>query len=152
MLGTMQTWSGPSVTPTRLLPLLGAFTPLAHAQPELPGLAQSFTQMLLGLVVVIALLLTTLWLIKRLSAPRGPAAGLKVLGGVAVGSRERLVLVEVGDKVLVLGVTASSINTLHTTDSGSLKLPPVEPTAKPGHEPDFAGWLKRSLERSRGGS
>lgn len=107
--------------------------------------------MLLGLGVVVALLLASLWLIKRLSAPRGPAAGLKVLGGVAIGSRERLVLVEVGDKVLVLGVTANNINTLHTTDAGSLAL--TTPTgSSERREPEFAGWLKRSLERRKDGA
>ncbi len=123
----------------------------AFAQQELPGLASGFAQMLLGLGVVIVLLLASLWLIKRLTAPRGPAAGLKVLGGVAIGSRERLVLVEVGDKVLVLGVTATNINTLHTTDAGSLALsaPPAGPERR---EPEFAGWLKRSLERRRDGA
>ncbi|MBL8489779.1 MAG: flagellar biosynthesis protein FliO, partial [Rhodocyclaceae bacterium] len=32
--------------------------------------------MLAGLAVVIALLFASLWLLKRLSAPRGPAGGL----------------------------------------------------------------------------
>ena len=138
--------------PRLLVPAtLSGFCHGALAQQELPGLASGFAQMLLGLGVVVALLLASLWLIKRLSAPRGPAAGLKVLGGVAVGSRERLVLVEVGDKVLVLGVTANNINTLHTTDAGSLSLG-APPAGAERREPEFAGWLKRSLERRKGGA
>jgi hypothetical protein len=36
--------------------------------------------MLFGLAVVIALLFACLWLIRRLSAPRGGGAAIKVLG------------------------------------------------------------------------
>ncbi len=117
------------------------------ASQEVPSLASSFGQMVLGLGVVIGLLLVSLWLIKRLSAPRGHAAGLKVIGGVAIGSRERVVMVEVADKVLVLGVTAASVNTLHTLSADQLvrATPPATPGARP--EGDFGKWLKRSLER-----
>ena len=153
MLSSVKTWFARSVKPSRFTAFaaLSGFSQGLLAQQELPGLASGFAQMLLGLGVVVALLLATLWLIKRLSAPRGPAAGLKVLGGVAVGSRERLVLVEVGDKVLVLGVTANTINTLHTTDAGSLALG-TPPTGADRREPEFAGWLKRSLERRKDGA
>ncbi len=153
MLFTMKTWLPRSATCTRSAAAFAGFAGLgqtAQAQQDLPGLASGLGQMLFGLAVVIALLLATLWLIKRLSAPRGPAAGLKVLGGVAVGSRERLVLVEVGDKVLVLGVTSNSINTLHTTDADSLALTPS--AGGESSEPAFANWLRQSLDRRRGGA
>ncbi len=106
--------------------------------------------MLLGLVVVIGLLLATLWLIKRLSTPHGAAAGLKVLGAVPVGQRERVVLVEVAGKVLVLGVTASNVRTLHTLGADEIQ---GALTAVPGTRPppDFAGWLRQSLERRNDG-
>ena len=135
-----------------LLPLVSFVSLSAYAQTDIPSVADGFGQMLMGLVIVIALLLVTLWLIKRLSAPRGPAAGLKVLGGVSVGSRERLMLVEIGDKVLVLGVTAHTINTLHTLDADSLPRTPT-PASAPSTQAqtDFGRWLKRSLERRQEG-
>ncbi len=153
MISSVKTWFPCPMPLPRLLAFatLSGFSTGSFAQQELPGLASGFAQMLLGLGVVIALLLATLWLIKRLSAPRGPSAGLKVLGGVAIGSRERLVLVEVGDKVLVLGVTANSINTLHTTDAGDLALAPP-PAGTNRREPEFAGWLRRSLEQRKDGT
>lgn len=40
--------------------------------------------------------------------------GLKVSASTPLGPRERVVIVEVEDARLVLGVTASSINVLHT--------------------------------------
>lgn len=130
-------------------PLLAIALPVGAAT-EVPSFASSFGQMIFGLVVVIGLLLASLWLIKRLSSPRGHAAGLRVIGGVAIGSRERVVMIEVADKVLVLGVTAASVNTLHTLDAEALAraLPPE--TTRPS-EGDFSTWLKRSLARRHQG-
>ena len=39
---------------------------------------------------------------------------LRIVGGAMVGPKERVVLVEVGDTWLLLGVAASSVNLLHT--------------------------------------
>lgn len=110
-------------------------------------MAASLGQMVFGLAVVVALLLASLWLIKRLSVPRGPAAGLKLLGGISIGTREKLVLVEIGDKVLVLGVTANQINTLHTLDASTLPAPSNTNDTK--RQPDFSTRLKQSLERRK---
>lgn len=131
------------------LALAGAGMPALAADaaaPAAPGISDGLAQMLLGLAVVLGLLLGCLWLIKKLSAPRGAAAGLKVLGAVAVGPRERVVLVEVGGQVLVLGVTPSNVRTLHTLPADTLHsiahdVPPAGPFG------DFQGWLKRSMER-----
>ncbi|TVO63156.1 flagellar biosynthetic protein FliO [Denitromonas ohlonensis] len=79
--------------------------------------------MAFGLVVVVAVLLVCLWLLKRLGAPRGSARGLKVLGAAPVGPRERVVLVEVGNTVLVLGVAPGRVNMLHTVDPDALAIP-----------------------------
>ncbi len=138
--------SRPLISALLCLGLNGAV--LAADQPSAPEFAGSFAQMVLGLGVVVALLLATLWLIKRLSAPRGGASGMKVLGAVAVGTRERVVLVEISDKVLVLGVTANNVNMLHTLEAGQLPLraDPVAPAAR-FQGGDFAGWLRKSLER-----
>jgi flagellar protein FliO/FliZ len=125
--------------------LLGAVMP-ARAAEATPGVAEGIGQMLLGLAVVLGLLLGSLWLIKRLSTPRGAAAGLKVLGAVPVGPRERVVLVEIAGQVLVLGVTPNSVRTLHTLAADALQHTPETPAAV---HPlgDFPSWLKRSLER-----
>ena len=54
--------------------------------------------------------------IKRLGfAPQSAGTrGLKVAASTSLGPRERVVIVEVEDARLVLGVTASQINVLHT--------------------------------------
>lgn len=132
-----------AVLPAGVVPLQAA------AETEIPSLASNFGQMLFGLAIVVALLMVCLWVLKRLSVPRGAASGLKLLGGIGVGTRERVVLLEVGDKVLVLGVTATNINTLHVLDSEEVAQPDTPP-GLPAQQGDFAAWLKKSLNKAQG--
>lgn len=72
-------------------------------------------QALLALLVVLAALFAFLWLLRRLSPLQMGAQGVvRVVGGVMLGSRERLVIVEVADQWLLLGVAAGQVNHLHT--------------------------------------
>lgn len=114
----------------------------APALATSPGMGESLVQLLFGFAVVIALIFASLWLLKRLSAPRGQAAGLlRVIAATAVGPRERVVVVELGDNWLVLGVAPGQVTSLH-------QLPRIPITAPPtATEGDFASWLKKTLER-----
>jgi flagellar protein FliO/FliZ len=68
---------------------------------------------LLAFAVVIALIPVALALLKRAQFPRsGRSAGLSLVGGLAVGPRERVAVVEAGGRWLVVGVTSQSINLL----------------------------------------
>lgn len=69
-----------------------------------------------ALLGIILLILVAAWVIKRLGfAPKGGSTrGLKVSASTSLGPRERVVIVDVEDARLVLGVTASTINVLHT--------------------------------------
>ncbi|MFN3883364.1 MAG: flagellar biosynthetic protein FliO [Rhodocyclaceae bacterium] len=109
-----------------------------------PDLGSSALSMVFGLIVVLALLIGALWLMKRLSQPHGSAAGLmRVVAGVAVGPRERVVILELGGSWLVLGVAPGQVTTL--AEIPRQELPPGAqlPTA------EFPAWLKKIIE-SRG--
>lgn len=124
----------------------------------LPGICQAaelrspgtgVVQMLLGLGLVLACLFGALWVLKRLQS--GGLAGnspLRVLGATSVGQRERVVLVAVGQKVLVLGVAPGRINALHTLDAS--ELPAVEPQTPIGA--DFASRLREFMNKNKGGA
>ena len=124
------------------------FFPLSAlaAEAEAPGVsAGSFLQAMLALAVIVALLLGTAWMARKVSG--GKAFGLRgmtVVGGIALGPRERIVLVEVGETWLVIGIVPGQIRTLHQMPKGCL------PTAESG-SPDtpFAHWLKSVIERQR---
>ena len=82
------------------------------------SLAWSF----LMLVLVIALIPGSLWLLKRVQQirPGGNQAprAMEVLAQLSLGPRERLVTVRVADRVLVLGVTAHSVTLVTPLEDG----------------------------------
>lgn len=131
-------------SPATLTPPAPAAAPAAA-----PDLASSLGQMAFGLAVVIVLLFASLWLLRRLSAPRGSGAALKVLGAAAVGPRERVVLVEVGQDVLVLGVAPGQVTKLHELSTAALAaaLAATPAAAQASSPPAFAAWLKQATER-----
>ena len=108
-----------------------------------PEVGSSVVQMLLGLALVLAMLVGSLWLLKRLTLPRGPTSGLlRVVAGTAVGPRERVVLLEVGSTWLVLGVAQGEVSMLAEVPRQDI------PAAHPGPEgKDFAVWLKQVVDR-----
>ena len=132
--------------PTLLAALPGAV--LAQSSPAaVPDAGASLLQVLLGLAVVVAALVGGLWLLKRVSAPHGAAAGtLRVIAGASVGPRERVVLLEVEDTWLVVGVAPGQVNALHQMPKGRLAAAPPAPTGK-----EFGAWLKQVMERRHAG-
>ncbi len=102
--------------------------------------------MVFGLILVLALLLGTLWLLKRISQPRGAAAGLmRVVAGVAVGTRERVVILELGNSWLVLGVAPGQVTTL-----AEIPRQEVPTAADNACRKRLSAWLKQVIERREG--
>jgi len=106
--------------------------------------AGSIVQIVLSLLLVLAAILLVAWLLKRMNvAQQGTGNMLKVLGGVAIGQRERVVLIEVNDTWLVVGVGPGQIRTLHTLPKSAL--PIGDSTTAP--ENNFSVWLKKFVEK-----
>lgn len=77
----------------------------------------NYLQMFFGLFIIVLLIVGMAWLMRRMANVGGLAAGnLKVLGGVSVGQRERVVLVQAGDIQLLVGVAPGAVRTLHIMD------------------------------------
>ncbi len=98
--------------------------------------------MLLGLFLIVGLLFAGAYLLRKLNGGRsfGNSGPLRVVGGLMLSTRERIVLVEVGDTWLVVGIVPGQIKTLHTLPKGEL------PAGK-GSDKPFAQWLKQISER-----
>ena len=93
--------------------------PAAEAAPAVG--ASGLLQAGLGMVLVLGLIFLCAWLARRFGLPRfGGSALVKVVGSAMVGQRERVVVVEVGETWLVLGVTASQVNALHSLPAQAL--------------------------------
>jgi flagellar protein FliO/FliZ len=74
-------------------------------------------QLTLGMLAVLALIIGLAWLLKRSGRFQIAAGGgLKILGGLSMGTRERVVLLQVGETQLLVGVAPGSIKTLHVLD------------------------------------
>jgi flagellar protein FliO/FliZ len=85
----------------------------ARAQSMAEG--PSLVPMLVALAFVLALIPVSMWVLKRLGggAP-SHAAGLRVVAQLPLGPRERIVVVEAGERRLLLGVTGASITRIGT--------------------------------------
>lgn len=78
----------------------------------------SVVSVLFGLGVVLALLLTTAWLVRRLQQVR-PAQQhvIQVVAQLPLGLKERLLLVRVGDQQVLIGSSSGQLRTLHAWSS-----------------------------------
>lgn len=131
--------SGPREPCTLALVAAAALWPCsAHAADSPFGAA---LQAIAGLGIVLALIAGAAALLKRVTPGRfGATSLLKPVATLAVGPRERVVVVEMGETWLVLGITANSVTTLHTLPKGEL---PAMPDAV-AERSAFASMLRRA--------
>jgi flagellar protein FliO/FliZ len=135
--------------PLHFAPLaLAAATDALAQEAANPVSAFNLMQVLLGLTFVLCLVGAAAWLMRRFG-PVQPGAGklVRVLGGAAVGARERVVLIEVADTWIVVGVGPGQVRPLATLPRG--ELPPAPPAGTPTSS--FTEAMKRVLESRRAG-
>ncbi|GAA3540298.1 flagellar biosynthetic protein FliO [Zobellella aerophila] len=98
------------------------------------------------LALIIALILLCGYLLRRLGPHRSrPGLNLKVVASTALGPRERVVVVELEDTWLVLGVGGGQVSKLH--ELPAQRLPPGD-IARP--EAGFAGRFAQALKQQAG--
>ena len=74
-------------------------------------------QILTALAGVIALIVAAAWLMRRMGNVTGQRnEQLRVVAALSMGARERVVLMQVGEQQLLLGVAPGRIQTLHVLD------------------------------------
>lgn len=104
--------------------------------------AGNFMQMFVGLAIVLGVIFLMAWAIRRMGHVQTRVSGvMKVLGGLSLGQRERVVLIQVGDNQILLGVAPGQIRKLHVLDK------PVETEGErqvPGQS-SFAERLQQAL-------
>lgn len=138
--------------PWALFALIAVVSPTVFAAAESPAVSTSgaLFQGLLGLVMVLAALAVFFWFLRRFSPGQTAAQGVvKVVGGVMLGPRERLVVVEVGETWLLLGIGGGQVSTLHTLPRPEGYTPAVHDPL-PVHLPRFADKLKELLSKRQG--
>ena len=129
-----------------LILLWSGSLPLLAAEPARRELAPLGVQSLLqtggGLLVILLVIFIGAWLFKRYGQLPTLGKGLiRVLGGVSVGPRERVMLLEVENTRLLVGVAPGQIRTLH-----------VLGTDRPGDDFDSLMRASRDTESAGTGS
>ena len=118
------------------------------AEPVHSFAAAGLLQAGFGLAVVIGLIFLFAWVVRRFGLqPSGNGRVLKVVSSAMVGQRERVVVVEIGDAWLVLGVAAGQVRALHTMPAGKLPDAPAPPLAAFAGTGAFSQKLVDSMAR-----
>jgi flagellar protein FliO/FliZ len=124
----------------------GAFaqTSASAVQVSAPSATEGLLHSLLGLIVVVGLIFSAGWVMKRFRPVIQPRSGLSVLGSASVGTRERVVLVRYQDEILVLGVAQGQVSLLKTSPA------PLEDATASPPTPVFVERLKAAMRSRRG--
>ena len=137
----------------------GAFAAEPFAAPETAKAvstspAGGLVQVTLSLMLVLAAVFVAAWVVRRLRTFGRPGAGaINIIADVALGTKERAVLIQVGTQQVLLGVAPGRVNTLHVlaepvrTDDAHRGggADELSPSSSPSPRPDFKSILKRSL-------
>ncbi|MDD5754827.1 MAG: flagellar biosynthetic protein FliO [Methylococcales bacterium] len=102
-----------------------------------------FASWAFGLLIVLAIFTLCVWAIKQLQRQQfNSGERLQIVGGLSLGMREKLVLVQAGKKQLILGVTPTRIEMLHVLEGDDcLNKATFEPP-----ENSFAYKLKQAIK------
>lgn len=128
--------------PAYSLAAVSAAQPSVPKQFQEPFSAQALTQLLVGLLVVVFLIFFLSWLLKRFSGVMPVSRNMRVLGVLPLSTREKAVLVQVGDTQMLLGVAPGRVTTLHTFE---------QPVCDINAQPEgFAAKLAEALNKRKG--
>ena len=99
----------------------------------------------LAIGAIVLLLWTALWALRR-ARPHAAASGTRdcaILRSLALGPRERILVVRIGAKHLVVGVGSTGVSLLCELDEA---LSPIQPASM-----KFSETVRKAVERWRGG-
>ena len=119
-------------------------------------------KMISGLAIVLAVMAAVAWAIKRVlpNISNNQQSAARVISSVSVGSRERVVVVQVADRWIVVGVAPGQVNGLANLDAASqlalenttnnqdsVSLSGVSQAFSTSFSPSFSQWLQKSTAK-----
>lgn len=121
--------------------LLAALAPVAVPAADV-DVGGELVRVILSLVAVVALIFVAGWLSRRMQG-RARAGGrrLRCVESMAVGARDRLLLIDADGKRLLVGAGPGGLRTLHVYD-GAAPVDEMPPPVLPG-VPNFAQLVAR---------
>jgi len=83
-------------------------------KPVVPQAGESLISVMFSLILVVAIIFLIAWSMRRMGGKVFKTnSAIKVISGISMGSREKVVLVQVGKQQLLLGVAPGRVQTLH---------------------------------------
>jgi len=108
-----------------------------------PVSAGNLTQITLSLLLVVGLLIFGSFMFKKFGMNKfNSPFPVKVIGAISVGNNQRLVVIEVGEDWIVLGVTPQQISTIATMPRKE-----TPPGSGLGDKINFSTWMQSALEK-----
>ncbi|MHC8378264.1 flagellar biosynthetic protein FliO [Pseudomonas sp. MDT1-16] len=125
-------------------PVATAATAVAPAVSS--GVGGQLTQLVFGLLLVLGLIFFLAWLLRRVqqAGPAGKGQVIELIGSRALGPRDRLMLVQVGNEQILLGLSPGTITALHV-----LKEPVQVPSGTEKATPEFAQRLMELMGKDQ---
>ena len=124
-----------------------AAEPVVHPSPT-----GSLLKMILGLMLVLGVMAGVAYLVRRMLPGIGHQhSTIQVVGSASVGTRERVVVLEVGDRWLVVGVAPGQVSAIANlekgvvAEAGSVK---IGADAQVGHAETLATSFGKILKNS----
>ena len=101
-------------------------------------------RLILGLAFIVVLIFVLARFVTRFNFNQGGGNGaLKIIAGLPTGARDRIVLLQVGEEQIVLGLTPGRIEKLHAL---SVPVETGQETVVPGN---FARKLKAAIDGNK---
>tara|TARA_R110001606_G_scaffold361754_7_gene515312 strand:- start:226111 stop:226563 length:453 start_codon:yes stop_codon:yes gene_type:complete len=108
-----------------------------------PVSTSALLETLLGLFAVLACIAFLAWLLRRTGRFQTTANGeMKIITSLALGPRERAVLLQVGEQQILIGVTSQNVQTLHVLES-----PVSTATIKDNSNTNFAEKFQQIMQQ-----
>ena len=123
-------------------------------QPARTVASGDIAQWSIGLLIVLGVFFLCVWGVRKLTGLTvGGAEKIRVVGGLSLGLREKVIVLQVGKKQLVLGVTPGRIETLHVLEGDDclIKEATVATTGETGFAQAVLEAIKARTEHSRRG-
>lgn len=137
----------------RILFLLSvALLPVISQAADTPALketvagtpAEYVVKTVISLGLVIAAIFFVAWMAKKINRFSGVESGqIKIIGSLAIGAKEKILLVEVGTTQILIGATPNQITHLLQLEEH------VKPERSQGATPNFNGFLNGILHRHK---
>lgn len=110
-----------------------------HATPNIDALS-----MIMSLLMVLVLIIAGAWVLKKFNVVNRSVSGMKVISSLPIGHKEKLIVVQVGEEQLLLGVSAHQVNLIKKLDE------PIEikDSIAPEFSQSIANYLTKTSNKS----